>query len=623
MSSSSAQKHAVEDADSYDGYISRRRAHSSHRDLRHRQRPSLKKAQQLENELEAKYQHESAKQEKRAEDQLRSQREEHKDLLKTLWSDPGINHETVHGLMIDAGSTGSRMHVYEWEPRILSEDADIADAVAGNKLSFPGTESRWTDRLQPGLSTFASLPDEQLKTAVADYLQPLLDFASTILHEKKKSFAEFPIFLRATAGMRILAPKDRSRVIRAVRDLFRNKTYCPFAFVDEQARVISGEEESIFDWCGVNFVSGDLLQQSQGAGTVVSPKQTVGALDLGGASTQISFYEPDEDIMSNLFKLQIGQAKHWNVYTHSFLLYGINEAINRFQARLVADKSTNERLVEGVYNPCLPGGSKMQIRSNIHLDSSGVETYNYTELYPSMNGYYQAILKNDNPTGDFELCMALTKGLLHLDKNDWCDFAHGGDCSFAGIYQPKLPTQSETVGSFVGFSNYYHIWKFLKLAENSTLDQLYTATKNVCSMSHDEVIDFTARRVDYDDIDSYCFRSTYAFQLLHSGYGFRMNGTIRVTKIINGHKIGWALGAMLYEINTMPWTHSPKAPIIQEAISEVSTGNMHWDGWFLFTTALGMLASLVYMLVIRRKENIARQHKYESLKDVEFQSQSH
>jgi Golgi nucleoside diphosphatase len=107
--------------------------------------------------------------------------------------------------MIDAGSQGSRMHIYEWEPRILRNEHDVQDAVAGNKLSFPGTDTRWTERLHPGIATFGSIQDDtELERALADYLSPLLNFATTVLHTKRASFHEYPIFLRATAGMRIL-----------------------------------------------------------------------------------------------------------------------------------------------------------------------------------------------------------------------------------------------------------------------------------------------------------------------------------------------------------------------------------------------------------------------------------
>ena len=39
-------------------------------------------------------------------------------------------------------------------------------------------------------------------------------------------------------------------------------SYCPFALAsDEQVRVISGEEEAVFDWAGVNFLLGDLYKK--------------------------------------------------------------------------------------------------------------------------------------------------------------------------------------------------------------------------------------------------------------------------------------------------------------------------------------------------------------------------
>ena len=111
-----------------------------------------------------------------------------------------------------------------------------------------------------------------------------------------------------------------------------------------------------------------------GSGTVVSPHLTHGAIEMGGASTQISFYQHNEDIMSNLFKLQIGQGKHWNDYAHSFLYYGINEAWNRMGA-LLATNGGMSPVKSSVYNPCLTGGSKVDFQSNIYFTKDGMETW--------------------------------------------------------------------------------------------------------------------------------------------------------------------------------------------------------------------------------------------------------
>ena len=222
----------------------------------------------------------------------------------------------------------------------------------------------------------------------------------------------------------------------------------------------------------------------------------------------------------------------------------MNEAINRFHARLSANKTMEERLVKGVYNPCLAGGAEAKIRSDIQLSDTGVEMW---QTGDGDDEFYHAILKNDNERGDADKCLDLVKGLLHLEKNDWCNFAHKGDCSFAGIYQPDLPDhETPHFGEFVAFSNYYHIWQFLQLPDRATIAQLHNATKNVCSMSHEELVEFNKNgaRVEDELLDSFCFRSAYAFQLLHNGYGFRMDDTIRAAKVINGQKVGWALGAM-------------------------------------------------------------------------------
>lgn len=316
----------VEDEDSWQGHLERQQQqkksaaeqhHVRGRALKHHHHHHHDKFldwKNLEQEREAEFWQRQKATQQAQEQELQQASQARESRIHQLFQSSGIvqHQSTVHGLLIDAGSTGSRLHVYEWEPRVLYNEDDIEQAVSGNKLSFPGTESRWTERLRPGLASFADRSDDELIPALVEYLQPLLDFAKAVLHTKQEQWGSFPIYLRATAGMRILPAAQRARVLDAVREVFaHNQTFCPFYFTNEQARTLSGEEEAIYDWAGVNFLMGDLISQSEGAGTVVNPRKTHGALDLGGGSTQISFYEPREDIMSNLFKFQIGQAKHW------------------------------------------------------------------------------------------------------------------------------------------------------------------------------------------------------------------------------------------------------------------------------------------------------------------------
>lgn len=63
----------------------------------------------------------------------KSKEEKRKEKLKKLLADPGIQVDTMHGLMIDAGSTGSRMHVYEFQKRVLKGEREISEAVSVSK----------------------------------------------------------------------------------------------------------------------------------------------------------------------------------------------------------------------------------------------------------------------------------------------------------------------------------------------------------------------------------------------------------------------------------------------------------------------------------------------------------
>lgn len=55
-------------------------------------------------------------------------------------------------MMIDAGLQGNRLHLYEFEKRILRSTKEVCQPVKGLKSTFPTTSSFWTNRLYPGIS---------------------------------------------------------------------------------------------------------------------------------------------------------------------------------------------------------------------------------------------------------------------------------------------------------------------------------------------------------------------------------------------------------------------------------------------------------------------------------------
>lgn len=81
------------------------------------------------------------------------------------------------------------------------------------------------------------------------------------------------------------------------------------------------------------------------------------------------------------------------------------------------------------------------------------------------------------------------------------------------------------------------------------------------------------------------------------GYGFRHNDTITVIDTINGNKVGWALGAILYEINELPW-------VLQLSAMETHPFS------FVILAAVGGFALGIVAAVIVYREILADKYHY-------------
>ncbi|PFH37604.1 GDA1/CD39 (nucleoside phosphatase) family protein [Besnoitia besnoiti] len=223
-----------------------------------------------------------------------------------------------YGIVIDAGSHGTRLTVFRWparrfDPRHpLTGPVTIPQAVCD---ATPGPElSNFTDGFSDARRLFKSMLDEA-------------QLCLTRRSVPVSSWGEVPLFVKATGGMRNLSQATRDAVMANLREALMDPTLNPFRFHPAWARVISGEEEGIYGWLAVNSVRGSLS---------ADPEKTVGALDMGGASTQITFSPVHTSVLEDFNAVHLGDTSI-HLYSHSYLGYGWSDSLNRVSTILGAE----------------------------------------------------------------------------------------------------------------------------------------------------------------------------------------------------------------------------------------------------------------------------------------------
>ena len=253
-------------------------------------------------------------------------------------------------VMIDAGSTGSRVHAYKFN----------------NCHSTPQLEYETFKATEPGrgLSSFAGNPE-----GAARSLDPLLNEAVRVI--PSHLHAQTPIAVKATAGLRILDTKVGPNASKEILDRVRShvKLKYPFSVSDRPGdiSVMDGSDEGVYAWITVNY----LLER---VGSDIDNKKlpTVAVMDLGGASTQIVF-EPMSKTKDAIpladgdhkYTLTYGGKQHV-LYQHSYLGYGLMQArrsvhnlvayLYEFGNPLIPDWNSWTPETIKVPNPCMPKG---------------------------------------------------------------------------------------------------------------------------------------------------------------------------------------------------------------------------------------------------------------------------
>lgn len=440
-----------------------------------------------------------------------------------------LNYDPVYsyGIGIDAGSSHTKLYVYRWLTG-KSNGTGIVEEI----FVCPSSEG-----LMPPLSAFVGNESEAGKQCV----KPCLDKAQGFVPSREHS--NTPVLLGATAGMRILRLSDNASAEAIMSSVRETMASYKFLFVrpEQQARIIEGSEEGAFSWVTTNYLSGTFgffplspVSSSRSISSgLMSLTPTIGALDMGGASTQITFQpESPHTIADGYNDTVVLYGYNYRIYTYSYLCYGLNEAYRRHLAQLV--KSAVDRNTS-IAEPCRPSNYSFQLPySYIFKVPCTLNAGDPTPSDQSKNVTFYG-------TSDTTRCQELTLQLLN--KTVPCK-TH--PCTFDGVYQPPL------YDNFLAFSGYYYTLNFLNLTKNPnfTLSDFEFARDSHCNQSYSQILQLRQTRF----LLSRCFNSHFIYNLLVNGYGFNDSNwkSIQFQNKVNGVELGWTLGMMINVTNIIP-----------------------------------------------------------------------
>ncbi|NWX39737.1 ENTP8 diphosphohydrolase, partial [Steatornis caripensis] len=288
--------------------------------------------------------------------------------------------------------------------------------------------------------------------------------------------------------------------------------------------------------------------------------EVLGALDLGGASTQITF-EPGvtiEDKNTSVFFRLYGT--NYSLYTHSYLCYGQTQALKMLLAALHQVPQPLQ-----ISHPCYHKGYQENVTTADLYDSPCVHA-------PSTPSTAQVLTVTG--TGDPAACSSAIQKLFN--------FSCGANrtCGFNGVYQPPVR------GQFFAFSGLYQNLHFLNLTGGQPLSSVNATIWEFCTNNWEKV-QKEFPKTNRTHLRDACAASSYAVTLLLQGYKFNHTTWINihfVQQVANVH-VGWSLGYMLNLTNMIP-SETPQSVVGLQRIN-----------WIAATVLLAVMLILIFCLL--------------------------
>lgn len=393
----------------------------------------------------------------------------------------------VYSIVIDAGSTGSRIHVFK-----LYHDNKNSEL---KKFDIKLLKQELLVKVKPGLSSYAKNPDEATES-----IKPLLNQALEVIPQKHQSLTH--ISLKATAGLRMISDEIANRILKNIGNLF--KTY-PFASNANDVGILDGKYEGIYSWLTLNYALKSFDEYKEAS---------VCSLDLGGGSTQVTFI-PNSKLNSQEkdyvvdFKLDESDYK---IYAKSFLGFGLMSArMNIFKQDLHL-KLLTKNSSDIFQNPNLLSSACLSSENDFKWVQQGVE---YNVKGPANKKLYS-----------FENCYKIAAKTIKGNI--------------------KAPNELRDK-SLYAFSFYYDRLRSANLLEESggvvKLSDILSKALSICNQSNSDKLGIDKTDKDYPFL---CMDLTFIYTILADGFGIPNTKSINIFNKVNDMEINWALGAAFH-----------------------------------------------------------------------------
>ncbi|KAH6893732.1 guanosine-diphosphatase [Coprinopsis sp. MPI-PUGE-AT-0042] len=419
-----------------------------------------------------------------------------------------------YALMIDAGSTGSRIHIYKFN----------------NCKASPTYEYEVFKMTNPGLSKFADDPEGGAKT-----LDVLLNEAVRVVPEDMQHCT--PVAVKATAGLRLLPGTKSQDILDAVEDRIPRP--------HDGVVIMDGKDEGVYAWITANYLLGTIKPGKEKTTVGKARGPTYAVLDLGGASTQIVFEPTHIGAAANL---EAGEHKYdlafsgsqYELYQHSH----VHKLVD-FMASIRPRPATQPKFhpydkdgdgepdYDVVPNPCLA----RQTERTVEVED---------EFFDDGASHKRNVTMAGLDVGSFDACDRVVQ--LVLAKDAICEMK---PCSFNGVLllsyfydrvNPLLPPKSKQ-GKTSSSSA-------LTPAPPLTVASIATYAKTMCGGPDvwEKVPHWIAKKELMKEIHGrpeWCLDLTFMHGLLKWGYEFEESRSVEFGKQIKGTELGWCLGATL------------------------------------------------------------------------------